>query len=327
LRELPEKGSPDDGAVEAWKRLGSTRLDAESIEVVRKSRDGARVIYRLPGAGLQGAAVIAKRCPIATGWIERTIYQHVLPRLAVTAPHYYGYSEQDDTFGWLFIEDVGQERFSPLCEQQRIAAARWLGLMHTAAARLAATVCLPDRGPNHYLGLLRSARGTILTNLTDPQLDSEGLSTLKKVVCLCDELEAGWQQLEKWCESVPVTLVHGDFRRKNVYIRTTDLAVPSLFPIDWETAGWGVPAADLAPSRRRLNGLHVDLETYWSVIRECWPSIDMSSLQQVVRAGFVFRRLAGIHWASMSLASPGTESAIALLTGYHAEISQIMQPC
>jgi len=310
-------------AVKAWRGLRLGLGEPASIEILKKSHK-KRAIYRLAGVGLQGAAVIAKRCQMTTGLIERTIYEQVLPHLPVTAPHYYGFAEEDDTFCWLFLEDVGRERFSPLVEEHRLLAARWLGRMHSAAAHGATAARLPDRGPAHYLEHLRSARRNVLRNLTNPALDTDDVAVLKTIVSQCDALEAGWHELEKCCESMPTTLVHGDFRRKNVYVRT-DQAGTALFPIDWETAGWGVPAADLAHSRRRYLGHHVDLITYLDIVRECWPSIDMSALQLLVRVGFVFRRLAGINWTSRSLASEWTEEPIACMRAYQTELSEIMQ--
>src|SRR5437867_6337435 len=248
-------------AVKAWRGLRPSHDEPASVEILEPGRYRKKTIYRLAGVGMKGSAVIAKRRQMTRGLIERTIYEQILPHLPVTAPHYYGFVEDDDTFCWLFLEDLGRERFSPLVEEHRVLAARWLGRMHTTAARLTTTFHLPDRGPDYYLELLRSARLAILRNLTNPALGTDDIAVLKAIVSQCDSLEAGWHELEKCCESMPTTLVHGDFRAKNVYVRT-DQAGTCLFPIDWETAGWGVPAADLAPSRRRYLGRHVDLITY-----------------------------------------------------------------
>ena len=289
----------DHKVVRAWSGLRPGQGEPASIEILEPGRYKKKTIYRLAGVGLKGSAVIAKRRQMARGLIERTIYEQILPHLPVTAPHYYGFVEDDDTFCWLFLEDLGRERFSPLVEEHRVLAARWLGLMHTSAAHLATTARLPDRGPDYYLEILRSARRTILRNLYNPKL-------------------------EKCCESMPTTLVHGDFRRKNVYVRT-DQAGTALFPIDWTTAGWGVPAADLAHSRCRYSGYHVDLTTYWDIVRECWPSMDMSAIQQLVPVGLVFRRLAAINWTTRSLTSEWTEEPIACMKAYQTELSEIMQ--
>jgi Phosphotransferase enzyme family len=308
-------------AVKAWRGLRLGRGEPASIEILKEGKKIA--IYRLAGVGPKDSAIIAKRCRMATGSIERIIYEQVLPHLPVTAPRYYGFAEED-TFCWLFLEDVGMEQFSPFIEEHRVLAARWLGLMHTAAAHVATTARLPDRGPDHYLEHLRSARRTILRNLTNPALNTAGVAVLKTIVSQCDALESGWNQVEKCCESMPSTLVHGDFRPKNVYVRT-DQAGTGLFPIDWETAGWGVPAADLAPSHHHYSGQHVDLTTYWDIVQECWPSLDMSAIQQLVWAGLIFRRLAAISWDSRDLAYKWTEGPVECMRIYQAELSEIMQ--
>jgi Phosphotransferase enzyme family len=316
-------------AVKAWRRLLPGRVEPESIEILRESKRKSAV-YRLEGIGPRGSTVIAKRCPTATALIERTVYEEILPHLPLSAPYYYGFIKEDDKFDWLFLEDVGREQFSPLIEEHRVLAAHWLGLMHTTAAHVATTARLPDRGPDHYLEHLRSARRTILQNLTNPALNTDDIAVLKTSVSQCDALESGWNQVEECCESMPSTLVHGDFQPKNVYVRT-DQAGTGLFPIDWETAGWGVPAADLAPSSQYYSGYsgqHVDLTTYWSIVREYWPSLDMSAIQQLMSAGLVFRRLAAIYWASLSLGF-GTHKqlwgSMSQMRIYQAQLSEIMQ--
>jgi aminoglycoside phosphotransferase (APT) family kinase protein len=171
--------------------------------------------------------------------------------------------------------------------------------MHTSAARLAAAARLPDRGPSHYLEHLRSARHTILHNLTNPALSGDDVTVLHAIVSQCDLLESRWSQVETCCAGVPSTLVHGDFRPKNVRVRA-DQAGLALFPLDWETAGWGVPAPDLAS---------VDLTAYWSVVRECWPTLDLQAIQQLANLGKVSRWLAAISWESV--ASEGLARPIA----------------
>ncbi len=271
-------------AVRAWGKLLPGRVEPECIEIIRERRKSA--VYRLKGVGLGGATVIAKRRPMAIGSIERTIYEEVLPHLLVPALHYYGFTKEDDTCCWLFLEDAGSQRFSPLSEEHRALAARWLGLMHTSAARVAAKVPLPDRGPNHYLDHLRSARQAILRNLSNPALTAEHLALLETIVSQCDVLESRWSQVEQWCDDVPPTLVHGDFRPKNVHVRA-DPSGPALFALDWETAGWGVPAADLAPARGLLPAPQVDITLYWSTVRECWPGLDIQTVHRLATVGGV----------------------------------------
>src|ERR671923_2768822 len=114
-------------AVQAWSALQPLRLEPGSIHVLREGRKAG--LYRLTGVGLAGSDVIAKRCAAETAVIERTIYEEVLPHVPVTAPHYYGFRmEGDGETCWLFLEDVGSERYSESSEEHHALAARWLGL-------------------------------------------------------------------------------------------------------------------------------------------------------------------------------------------------------
>jgi hypothetical protein len=65
----------------------------------------------------------------------------------------------------------------------------------------------------------------------------------------------------KSAEGIPSTLVHGDFSPKNVHIRAGNASVDVL-PLDWETAGWGVPARDLSD---------VPIELYCAAVQQWWP--------------------------------------------------------
>ena len=86
--------------------------------------------------GLGGAAVIAKRCAATTA--ERTVYEDILPHVPITALHYYGGTQHDGEVCWLFLEDAGEQRYSPYSKEHCALAGRWLGMLHTSAARLAA---------------------------------------------------------------------------------------------------------------------------------------------------------------------------------------------
>jgi hypothetical protein len=320
--EILGAGLLEHPAVKAWNELQPARVEPESLEILQEHKKAA--VYRLIGVGPRGVAVIAKRCLMATARIERTIYEEVLPHLPIPAPHYYGFLEEDDAFCWLFLEDAGKERLSPLIEEHRVLAARWLGLMHASAARVTAAARLPDGGPNRYLEHLKSAREAILNNLTNPALGAGDMVILNNIVAHCDLLESRWCEVEKCCAEAPSTLVHGDFRPKNIYVRT-DRAGTNFFTVDWETAGWGVPAADLAPSRGRLPVHQIDIAAYWSIVHEHWPHLPLHSVERLALVGRIFRRLAAIYWESRSLAF-GTERLLcgpmACMRVYQAELAE-----
>ena len=307
-------------AIVAWRGLRPERMVPNSVEML-----GARphsTIYRLTGVGRDGTAVIAKRSPAPDAMIERAVYEEVLPDVPVSSPHFYGMASDGDTCGWLFMEDVGDTRFSPASSTHRTLAAQWLGRLHSAAARLDAAGRLPDRGPAHYLGHLRAGRETIDRNRHNPALSPEDRDILKAVSAQCDALELGWEEIDRFCADLPATLVHGDFRSKNVRVRRLGSEM-ALFPIDWETAGWGVPAPDLVAPRGMTQGAHVELGTYASIAREYWPRLDAATLEELVIVGGVFRRLAAISWASLSLAYPAPQKAVASMRVYQGDLRHL----
>ena len=324
-------------AVKAWSELRPARVAPERIEVLRERQKVSHkaTVYRLAGVGLASSAVIAKRRPQASAVIERTIYEEVLPHLPMTALHYYGFVEEPDrTFGWLFLEDAGSEEYSPYIGEHRALAAQWLGLMHTSAACVAAADRLPDRGLGHYLEHLRSGRDRILRNLANPALKVDDLAVLRSIVSQCAILESHWSQMERLCEGLPRTLVHGDFTGKNLRVRTGQVGI-ALLPFDWEMAGWGVPAADMAQSarldrgdfsaKRRTFSANPDVATYWSVVREHWPSLDLRTIQQLANCGKMFRSLAAINWEAYSLSYEWVERAMGHMRIYQAELADAIR--
>jgi hypothetical protein len=255
-----------------------------------------------------GAAVIAKRCPAAPARVERTFYEDILPRLPVPTLRYYGFVEEPGSgFCWFFLEDAGGGPYSPLLAEHRALAGRWLGLLH--ASCVAPVACLPDRGPAHYLGHLRSAGEAVRKRLAGPPLPAADVRVLGSIVSGCEVLEARWGQVEKLCDGLPRTCVHGDFKVKSLRVRS-GRAGPALLAFDWENGGWGVPAADLGSSA------DADVAAYRSVVREHWPGLDVQSLERLAHVGRLFRNLAAIDWAAQRLPDEHTEGALVNLRLY-----------
>ena len=277
-------------AVMAWRDVAPDAPDPERIDVLRRGKKST--VYRLVGAGPDAAAIIAQRSCMAKASIERTVYENILPHLPVTAPRYYGARAEGAEFVWLFLEDVGDERYSATEPAELALAGRWVGLMHAAGARVATARRLPDGGPRRYLTHLQAGRRTLAANVANPALTSDEAATIHRIVADLDRLERGWALVEHACAGVPATLVHGDLQRKNMYIRHSRNG-PALFAIDWETAGWGAPAADLT---------RIDLPTYCSVVRSAWPDVELDDVRRLAAVGRVFLQLAALHWVSPELA-------------------------
>src|SRR5262245_34974607 len=299
LREHP--------AAKAWARLQPEWGEPTGIGRLQKKAKGQ--VYRLEGAGPGGSAVIAKRSSPERIRGERAVYEQVLPDLPVPTLRYLGSVEEPGGTGaWLFLEDAGAEAYSPLREGHRALAGRWLGLLHTSAARLAAAARLPDRGPGYYLGHLRSARATILGNLTNPALSAADVAVLEAVVRQGDVAAAHWGQVEKLCAGAPRTLIHGDFAPKNMRVRTGP-AGTVLLPFDWGSAGWGVPAADLVQAAPTDSGAGPALAAYWaspdlavygSVVRESGLPFAAGDLRPLAAVGKLFRCLICINLDAQS---------------------------
>ena len=312
----------DHPAVEAWRELRPELLTPRCIETVRHGE--TRPIYRLEGVGFGGSGVIAKRCRLSTASIENIVYDEILPRLPFATLRYYGLVQEDDEFAWLFLEDVGSVRFSRLLPEQRTLVARWLALMHTFARSVGASAGLPERGQRHYLEHLRAARGNIRKNLANPAVSGSDVDLLWSVIALCDDLESQWSELAESFTGVPATVVHGDFRPKNVHVRTNEPGA-GVFVLDWETAGWGPPAVDLAPARGPHSARDVDVETYQSIAHEAWANLDSHMIGRLVAAGTMFRRLAAMDWAGSDLAFDDVSRPVGRLRVYRSELLEAIQ--
>jgi hypothetical protein len=285
-RAEPESIETVDRKKRAWIKLRSEHVQPEIAEILRRKR----FTYRLKGVGREGSAVIAKQCKKDDGMLQHTIYKDILSRLPIPTLYCYGFVEEPSgELCWLFLEDAGTDLFSFHIREHRTLAARWLGLLHTSAVHAAATARLPDRGPDYYLEHLQLARDTIQRAVIDSTLSPDDLVVLKSIVSQCNVVEASWSRVERFCDRMPQTLVHSDFRQSNIRVRNGQTGI-ALLPFDWEKAGRGVPAADLAQLE------HTDLAIYWSVVRRSWPYLDVQDIQQMANLGGILRGLAAISW-------------------------------
>jgi thiamine kinase-like enzyme len=306
----------------AWKQIqinGSTTPQA--IEVLQQQRKSE--IYRLLKGIGSGESIIAKRCVTKTGKFERVIYEEILPLLPVSQLHYYGSFQENDSYMWLFLADAGKFSFSPGNESHRILAAHWLGGLHRFAPQTSAAEILPECGPSHYFELMQRAREKIVKNLASPTLLPAHIEVLKRVLTQMDALESNWHDLLKFCEGIPPTLAHGDFRPKNVHVKQSQTG-DVLYAMDWEMAGWGNPVVDLAPSRGLSSEPQVDMPIYISIMQEVWPGLDISTLPYFVQVGCIFRRLAAIYWSSLEMSFRWVEGPIRDMDIFHKELSRAM---
>lgn len=303
--------TPQYSAVQAWNKLCAKTSAPNSVEVLQEVKKGnfRSCIYRLNGVGPGGTSVIAKSCAAECAHVEQTIYHEILRLLPISSLSLYGCVDEPETeYSWLFLEDAAGEEFANSIEEHRRLAAHWLGRMHVSAARVPASSRLPDRGPQHYLDHLRFARQIIQQNLGNSALTSHDLHIVEDVLSQGHLLESRWDRIEELCHRFPRTLVHGDLAKKNFRVRSTESGI-DLLAFDWEMAGYGIPAPDIAElSGRGVPRQRVDrpmpdneLVDYWSVVRESWSDLGLTVLKELAELGAVFRLLAAISWESESI--------------------------
>ena len=106
-------------------------------------------------------------------------------------------------------------------------------------------------------------------------------------------------------------LVHGDLVTKNVRVQHglggTNSASPALLVFDWENAGWGIAATDLAETEGRA--LAPDPNSYLENL-DGNSRFSRATLRRVVECGRVFRLLDSIHWAALMLNCDSYDSLI-----------------
>jgi ATP-binding cassette subfamily B protein len=306
--EVIRSGLENHPAVKAWSRLRPSE-QPRALTVLKKKRKAAT--FRLEGCGPEGTSVIAKRCKRSSA-LERTVYQDVLPGLPIRPVRYHGTVEEDADWCWMFLEDAGGERYSPLIPEHRRLAARWLATLHGSAAEIPEASRLPERGPDHYLRHLRSAREALLRQLCDRAAEREEVRLLATLLLQLEALDSRWDDVRAFCETLPRTFVHGDLSRSHLRIRAGAAGI-DLVAFDWENAGWGVPAPDVAHlgPRNRLSaarfresgqfpGFCLDpcLETYGSALRDGSADLGHETVELMATVGNLFRCIATVDWMS-----------------------------
>lgn len=310
-------------AVLAWFQISGIRSLPSRVEHIYGIRR-KKPVYRLIEADAADRSVIAKRCYSATGIIEDKIYKKILPTLEFPAPHYYGLFTENEEFSWLFLEDVGEDIFQYKKVEHQDAAARWLGRLHSRATRLSKSFKLEGRGSDYYLNHLHAGRARILENMNNPSLREADCSVLLEMVSLLEVIALDWNNIYSACDDMPNTLVHGGIKPLNMVIGH-DGSEAIVYFIDWERAGWGMPAPDLAPAQNRFSDGLINLETYWQNVREQWPNLSLPDIHRMAAIGYFLNRVAATNWATSSLSSHYTEGAVALLELYLKDLTRSLR--
>lgn len=282
-------------AVRAWHAIETKRNTPRMVAVIKPWKHRKSGIYRLAGVGPGGSAIVAKRCPWETALIERPIYEEFLPHIGLPTLRCYGSVEDPDGDShWLFLEEAHGDPYSRFDGEHRALAARWIAAIHRAGRPWAGH--LPARDTSYYLELLRASRAKALEYAGCDALSEEETEVLRRTADQCDRLESAWGRLEDVCRAAPETVVHGDLVERNVRVRSSSDG-PQLLVFDWEFAGYGTPAIDLA--QFSLRSISPDLPTYRSGLA-CWPTTEVE-LGQLAACGTFLQIVNAMWWASFGL--------------------------
>lgn len=321
--DRPTRGAvpPDDVARHpaflAWRELCPQARPPASIEILKPEKRKSAV-YRLADAGPSGAAVIAKRQREGYLDVERRLYAEVLPDLPLPTLDVYGFLESWAGYAWLFLEDAGEEWYSPKADAHRRLAADWLAALHTAGT--SPVPWLPRTGPAFQLTVLRRARDGVRSSACHPTLTPAGVATLERILRCLDRAEEHWCELEAVSDGVPEALVHGDFVPKNVRIRRRRDR-QEVVAFDWETSGWATPAVDLG----LLPPGPASLRAYQERLRAAGWALPRSRLVQLKAVGDVYRLLNCVHWESRSFEHEWIERPIARMQVYEQRLGAAVE--
>lgn len=299
-------------AVLAWSRFRPGSELPAAVSLLKKRSKTA--VYKVDGVGPHGSPVVAKLCRRHVAAYEETIYEQILAALPVSHPLYYGSVKESDDHDWLFLEYIEGEPYSRSNGDHSTLVAKWLGLMHSTAAQCARAAELPDRGPRYHLIHLQQARQNLNRGLNLLKLSAAELSVIEDVISQCDLLESRWPRVEQWCGSLPCTLIHGDFKPRNVVIRT-GLTESSVFVFDWEASGWGIPAADIA---------YVDIASYHEMASRHWPDVSIEDVRIMKIVGRIFRGIEEFRWESEKF-DPRWEASTIKLNYYRERMAEAIQ--
>jgi hypothetical protein len=215
-------------AAEAWPYATSHRLT--SLVVVDASGGDRRLLHkRLDEGGLLPEAVDRRPAAVVDPRREIDAYRHVLPHLEGPAACVASSVEEQ----WLLLEHVDGPVLWQVGELDRWReAARWLGRAHHRLAPLAAEA--PDSFVRYDAAHCHAWAARARRHEHDP-------GRRRRLDHLLDVHARAVEELA----ALPVTVVHGECYPSNVVLADAG-PVPRVCVLDWEMAGVGPGALDLA---------------------------------------------------------------------------------
>jgi hypothetical protein len=249
---LPGTATLDEAALRDLTReaLQGVGLEADALIDVEKldlssttSYPTAAVTARLRGGGSVrlflkdfGSSRLPKDGVESRRLREVHIYRDLLAGTGLGTPEYHG-SLLDECGGrlWLLLELVDGVQLRECDFEAWIAAAAWLARLHGHFAGRAAEL---DRSPL----LIRHDEDYFCSRAEEAVRDLRQFSggAQRRLA----DLLVGYEELAATMARQPRTLVHGNYRPKNVVIQQASGGT-RVAPVDWEVAAIGSPLYDL----------------------------------------------------------------------------------
>jgi len=308
------------GPLDAWSVLHGQAVEHVEVELMEPKRlpseNRKSYVFRLSGVGDGGSDVVAKLSAKPVASVEAVVYADVLGTLHDLGLRFYGLAAHPQVdMTWIFVEYADGESYQVANEEHVSIAVSWLGNFHRRSAQLGA-VGLPDHGAAHYLELLWESWQN-MDDAAPSRRDAESRATIARVKATIETLMDDWLAIAEMCAAMPQAVVHGDFCRKHIKIRSHGHH-PIAAVFDWEHAGWGPIAPDLGSIRMHLGGHR--LEAYRSAVSSVWPSVQAQNLSEIAHLGWVLRRIAAISWESQSVPFPRAHQAFRRLEIFNEEL-------
>ncbi|MDQ3844918.1 MAG: aminoglycoside phosphotransferase family protein, partial [Bacteroidota bacterium] len=292
-------------AVQMWRELVGKNSIPCSINKLKINK--RKEVYRLNGVGPSGYSVIGKRALRSTLSIERIVYEKILPQIPSAYLKYYGFIEEKESdFCWLFIEEAPGVPYSELNGLHRALASNWLAIMNVTTAHLPPPNLLPIVSYHRHLSCLNMASDIIIKYFTHPVLTKKDTAILENIIGYFTVIKNHWDEVSGFCDSLPLCLIHGDFYGKNIHVNEKDCN-PELYVMDWEAAGWGIPAEDFG---------ELDVGVYWSVVKNLDFPLTLQNVQWLSNFGLMFKYINLIQGTTIGFEKDWIEGAIGHLAVY-----------
>jgi Phosphotransferase enzyme family len=212
-------------------------------ELVVRLDDGERLrllVKDVGGAGLSAVAVAAKPSDLIEPAREIAVYRELLTPAGLSTPRFHG-ATVDPARGrwWLYLECVEGEVLTDVGEAEVWeAAAAWAARLGTAVAARPAALdgLLVHRDASWHGRWVDAALGALAEG---DRRDGAGDLLLQR-------LPPARTRLVERFDALPRAFVHGELYASNVVVERRGEGTVRIAPVDWELAGSGPYALDLA---------------------------------------------------------------------------------